>query len=67
MNMQYITQMMQMIRNPQQMMQRMGIPQDVTNNPQDVENYLLNSGRVTNEQIQQAKNMYQQIFGGAQR
>ena len=57
-----LTQAMQMIgqfrNNPQIMLQRYGIPQNLKT-PDEVANYLINSGRVTQEQINQAK----QVFG----
>lgn len=66
MNIQQMVQMVQQIRNPQQMLQRMGIPQECMGSPQSVEQFLLNNGRVTQQQIDQAKNMYRQMFGGGQ-
>lgn len=67
MNPQMIMNMIQQIKNPQQILQNMGIPKESMNTPQDVANYLLNNGKVNQSQIDQAKSMYQQIFGGAQR
>lgn len=67
MNPQMLMSMIQNIKNPQKMLQNMGIPQEAINTPQDVANYLLNNGKVNQSQIDQAKSMYQQIFGGAQR
>ena len=60
MNMQML---MQALQNPQQALQKV-IPQEHMNSPQDAVQYLLNSGRVTQQQIQQANNMYQNLFGG---
>lgn len=60
MNMNFLLSMMQ---NPQAMLQRMGIPQEHMQSPQSVTEYLLNSGRVTQQQIQQANSMYQNLFG----
>ena len=62
-NFQQAMQMMQQFQNPQQMLQRMGIPQEHIGSPQSVEQYLLNSGRISQQQIEQAKNMYQKMFG----
>ena len=62
MNIQQAFQMMQQIRNPQQLLQRMGIPQEHINSPQSVEEYLLSSGRINQQQIEQAKQLYQQFF-----
>ena len=62
MNPQMLMSMIQQIKNPQQMLQKMGIPQEAMNSPQDVANYLLNNGKVNQNQIDQAKSMYQQMF-----
>ena len=62
MNPQMLMSMIQSIKNPQQMIQNMGIPQEAMNSPQDVANYLLNNGKVNQNQIDQAKSMYQQMF-----
>ena len=43
--------------NPQQLLQRFGIPQSC-NSPESVAQYLLDNGKVTQEQIQQAKNFF---------
>lgn len=59
-----IQQFMQMAQNPQQMLAKMGIPSEYLSNPQTVAQYLLDSGRVNQQQIQQANTMYQQFFGG---
>lgn len=64
MNIQMMMNMIQQIQNPQQLLQNMGIPQECMENPQSVAQYLLNSGKVTQGQIQQANMMYQQMFGG---
>jgi hypothetical protein len=47
----------QMKNNPQQLLQRFGIPQSC-NSPESVAQYLLDNGKVTQEQIQQAKNFF---------
>lgn len=62
MNFQQAMNFIQNIRNPQQMLQKMGLPQDCMNSPQDAANYLLKSGKVTQQQIDQASQMYQQMF-----
>ena len=62
MNFQYAMNMIQQLQNPQAMLQKMGIPKEVMTSPQDVAQYLLNNGKVTQEQIEQAGKMYQQIF-----
>ena len=56
---------LQMIQNPQATLQRMGIPQEYMTSPQSVTEYLLNNGKVTQAQIQQANSMYQNLFGRA--
>ena len=61
-NMQYAMNMIQQMKNPQQMLQKMGIPQECLNNPQDVAQYLLQNGKVTQQHIDQATSMYQQMF-----
>ncbi len=62
-----LTQAMQMIgqfrNNPQIMLQRYGIPQNLTT-PDEVANYLVSNGRVTQEQLNQFKSMFN---SGAQR
>ena len=50
------------MQNPQQMLSKMGIPQECMSNPQSVAQYLLNNGKVNQQQIQQAQEMYRQIF-----
>lgn len=57
-----IRQFFQIMNNPQQFISQMGIPQEVAKSPQDVANYLLNNGKVNQQQIDQAKGMYQQMF-----
>ena len=61
-NYQNAMQFIQTMKNPQQFLQNMGIPKEHMNNPQDVEKYLLDNGRITQEQIDQAKNLYSQLF-----
>lgn len=57
----------QFLQNPQQVLQKMGIPQESLKSPQSVAQYLLDNGKVTQEQIEQANKMYQQLRGGAHR
>ena len=61
-NIQQMMQLMQAMRNPQQFLQRMGIPQESLKSPQDAAQYLMQSGKVTQQQIDQASSMYQQMF-----
>lgn len=63
MNMQNIMNFINQVQNPQQMLKRMGIPEEYMSNPQSVAQWLLDSGKVTQQQIQQASNMYRQYFG----
>lgn len=62
MNFQQIMNVMNQFKNPQQMLSRMGIPQEYMDTPQSVAQYLLDNGKVTQEQINQANTMYQQFF-----
>ena len=58
MNMMQIFQMMNQFRsNPQQLLQRFGIPQQY-NSPDSVAKYLVDSGKVTQQQIEQAKSFF---------
>lgn len=61
-NIQNAMQIINQIRNPQQMLVRMGIPQDKVQSPDSVAQYLLNNGRISQQQIDQAKTLYQQMF-----
>ena len=63
-NFQNAMAMIQAIKNPQQMLANMGIPQEHLSSPDSAAQYLLNSGRVNQQQIQQASQMYQQMMGG---
>jgi hypothetical protein len=51
----------QMSANPQQILQRFNIPQDC-NTPESVAKYLMDNGRVSQAQVEQANQMYKQIF-----
>lgn len=62
MNFQNIMTLMNQIRNPQQLLQRMGVPQEHLNSPQDAAQFLMQNGKVTQEQIDQANQMYSQFF-----
>ena len=62
MNMMQAFQYIQQFRNnPQQLLQRYGIPQEC-NSPDSVAKWLMESGKVTQEQVNQASSMYQQFF-----
>ena len=58
-----IQQFFKMMQNPQGVIQNLGIPQEHMQTPQSVAQYLLDNGKVTQEQINQASSMYQQMFG----
>lgn len=62
MNFQNAMNFIKQVQNPQQMLAKMGIPQEVMSNPQNVAQYLLNNGKVSQQQIQQAQEMYRQMF-----
>lgn len=51
----------QLSQNPQQILQRFGIPQNC-NTPESVAQYLVNNGKVTQQQINQANQMYRNLF-----
>ncbi|HCJ37833.1 MAG TPA: hypothetical protein DHV37_05850 [Erysipelotrichaceae bacterium] len=62
MNIQQMTQIIQQYSsNPQALFKRFGIPEQL-NTPQDVAQYLMNNGRVTQDQVNQANSMYRQLF-----
>ena len=61
-NFQYAMNLIKQFQNPQQLLQRMGIPQEYRNDPQSVAQYLLDNGKVNQSQIEQAQRMYQQMF-----
>lgn len=61
-NIQSLMQTMsQMRNNPQQLFQKFNIPQNLKT-PEEVAQYLMSSGRVSQAQVNQANNMYKQFF-----
>lgn len=61
-------QMMQMLnqikQNPMQMLsKRFNLPANMPSNPQDIVQHLLNSGQVSQEQVNRAMQMKKQFFG----
>lgn len=56
-------QLQQFVGNPVQYMiqKKMNIPQNIQNNPQEIQQYLLNSGQVTQDQMNWAQNVAKQI------
>lgn len=62
MNIQQLMQTVtQMSSNPQAVLQKYGIPQNLKT-PEEVAQYLMNNGRVSQAQVNQANNMYKQFF-----
>lgn len=62
MNIQQLMQTVtQMSSNPQAILQKYGIPQNLKT-PEEVAQYLMNNGRVSQAQVNQANNMYKQLF-----
>ena len=58
MNMMQAFQMVQQLQgNPQMILQRFGLPQNL-NSPQEVVKYLIDNGKVTQAQLDQFNNMY---------
>ena len=47
----------QLRSNPVQILGSMGIPKNIMNNPREMVQYLLNSGRITQEQVNNAMQM----------
>jgi hypothetical protein len=60
-------QMLQQLRqNPMQMLsQRFNVPQNIQN-PQDIIQHLLNTGQISQDQVNQAMQMRQQMFNQKQ-
>ncbi len=58
---QILNAIQQYSNNPQPLFHKFGIPEQL-NNPQDVAQYLMNNGKVTQEQVNQANNLYKQLF-----
>jgi hypothetical protein len=62
----------QLRQNPSQMLSKLGIPQEYASNPQGAIQYLMNSGKVSQEQFNNANSqlkqmqnnpMFKQFFG----
>ena len=58
---QFMQMVQQMSNNPQLLLRKFGIPQDLQS-PDEVAQYLKSSGRVTQNQIDQATSMYNRLF-----
>ena len=51
----------QLMQNPNQILQKMNIPNEYANNPQGAIQYLMNNGRITQEQYNNANNQLKQL------
>ena len=51
----------QLMQNPTQMLQKLNIPSDCQDNPQKAIQYLMNTGRVSQEQYNAASNQLKQL------
>ena len=56
-----MAQFRQFMQNPQQYIQKMGVPTENMRNPEDVINYLMRSGKVTQDQYNRAAQMAGQL------
>ena len=51
----------QLMQNPTQVLQKLNIPQEYANNPQGAIQYLMNNGKITQEQYNMANNQLKQL------
>ena len=51
----------QLIKNPGQVLQQLNIPQGYANDPQGAIQYLMNNGKITQEQYNSANNQLKQL------
>lgn len=51
----------QLMQNPTQMLQKLNIPQEYASNPQGAIQYLMNNGKITQEQYNMANNQLKQL------
>ena len=64
MNNNMLTMLQQLKANPMQILsQRFRLPANMPNNPQDIIQHLLNTGQVTQSQVNNAMQMRKQFFG----
>lgn len=64
MNNQMLTMIQQFRQNPMQMLsRRFNLPQNLPNNPQDIIQHLLNTGQISQGQVNNAMQMRKQFFG----
>lgn len=62
-NMNFMQMLQQLRQNPMQMLsQRFNVPQNIQN-PQEIIQHLLNTGQISQDQVNQAMQMRQQMFG----
>ncbi len=63
MNMQILQMLNQFRQNPMQLLAQRGIniPQNITNDPQAIIQYMLNNGMVNQQQVNQAMQMVKQF------
>lgn len=64
MNNNMLSMLAQLKSNPMQMLsQRFRLPANMPNNPQEIIQHLLNTGQVTQSQVDNAMQMRKQFFG----
>jgi len=64
MNNQMLTMLQQLRSNPMQILsKRFNLPQNLPNNPQDIIQHLLNTGQISQAQVNNAMQMKKQFFG----
>ncbi len=51
----------QLMQNPTQMLQKLNIPQEYASNPQGAIQYLMNTGKISQEQYNMANNQLKQL------
>ena len=51
----------QLLSNPNQVLQQLNIPQEYANNPQGAIQYLMNNGRISQDQYNNANNQLKQL------
>ena len=56
-----IGQFQQFMQNPAAMLQRAGVPQQIASNPNQAIQYLMNSGKISQQQYNQAQSMARQL------
>ncbi len=63
-NSNMLSMLAQLKSNPMQMLsQRFRLPANMPNNPQEIIQHLLNTGQVTQDQVNNAMQMRKQFFG----